>query len=237
MRRIGNSFSVVLVLVLAAGVGTGVAFLKPASKRFASAAAPASQAKVLTSKAVSAPVVALPTIPAPISKLRSKTAKLPEPPAFIERDGGVFEASTPGYMALLSAGEGLRYMPKSSDGTLTQLGVKLTSVRRGEAPLFERDTEANAETDLGVPKGAGGISYWRSPAFEECYEPRGNGIEQSFVLDALPGGEGALDFSFDVQTTGLTPLPARASRRGGILFAEASGKIAEIGRASCRERV
>ena len=151
---------------------------------------------------------------------------MPPAPAFVERATGIYEASGPRYTALLSAGGGLRYLPKTPTGKNSELRVHLKSVTRGDASIYDRDNDEHADSEVAVGRGAGGLSYWRSPAFEECYDPRGDGIEQSFLLDSKPAGAGDLTFALDLETRNLVALPVRAGRNGGIVFADNAGEVA-----------
>jgi hypothetical protein len=228
MVRTRTSWKIAFVFALAAGIGAASAFLKPASKRPVERPAPvASPVTISPDNTFVAPAAAnaQQTAGKPVSTFKQRPSKMPEAPAFVERANGVYEASTAHYTALLSA-EGLRYMPKSADGAASELQVKLNTVRRGELSLFERETDPEADTELAVAKN-GGLSFWRTPSFEECYEPRGSGIEQTFVLDAAPSAT-ALEFSFDVSVTGLAPLPARAGRHGGFSSPTRPAKLARV---------
>lgn len=147
--------------------------------------------------------------------------------AFVERANGVYEASETGYRAQVSAGEGLRYFPKSADGKVRELRVKLSSVKRGGFSLFDRNDPdaADAAHDAAVVKGAG-LSFLRSPVLEENYEPRGDGVEQSFVLESAATLSGPLEFVCELELKGLEAMPRRPNRNGGILFRDESGKVA-----------
>lgn len=228
MFRKTKYYGMIWIFALAATSGAGLAFLKPVSK-IKPVTAPATAIKPVppssheTTAAHVTPVIFSKTPPKRVS---GGAAKAPDAPVFVERANGVYEASTARYTALLSAGEGLRYLPKSKSGKTSELRVRLKSVTSGTWALFDRDTDISADTEVAVGKGAGGISYWRAPSLEECYEPRGDGIEQSFVLDAKPAGEADLSFAFDMNLKDLVALPARAGRNGGILFADKAGAIA-----------
>ena len=151
---------------------------------------------------------------------------MPEAPSFVERASGVFEAMGPRYTALLTAGEGLRYLPKTAGSKNSELNVRLNSVARGKVAIFDRASDDAADTEEPVTRGTNGLSYWRSPSFEECYDPRGDGVEQSFILDSKPAGEGDVTFILGMNFKDLTVQPTHAGRHGGILFADKNGEIA-----------
>ena len=228
MFRKTKYYGMVWIFALAAGSGAVLAFLKPISKHNPAAIPVTAIVPVSpsSSETAAAPVTPVIFSKVPPKRVAGGAAKMPDAPVFVERANGVYEASTARYTALLSAGDGLRYLPKSAGGKTSELRVRLKSVTSGALALFDRDTDVSADTEVAVAKGAGVISYWRAPSLEECYEPRGDGIEQSFVLDAKPAGDKDLAFAFDMELKDLVALPARSGRNGGILFADKTGAIA-----------
>ncbi len=228
MSRQSRIRSTAWLFAIAAAMGCGMAFLTPSTKpapipaiipiateNRVDPASPAVNPITPVSAAKSAPL-----------RLRDGSAKMPEAPAFVERAAGVFEASGPRYSALLSAGSGLRYLPRTQSGKSSELRVHLKRVTRGDFAVYDRDSDENADSEVAVARGSGGLSYWRTPSFHECYDPRGDGIEQSFLLDSKPAGIGDLLFALDMEMRDLVALPPRAARHGGILFADKSGEIA-----------
>jgi hypothetical protein len=224
MSRQATIRSVGWVFMIAVALGGGLALLTPTSKHTAPPAIIPVQVEARAERV--APITPVSVAKAPVQRLSDGSAKMPPAPAFVERANGIFEASGPRYTALLSAGAGLRYLPKTPTGKTSELRVHLKSVMRGEAAIYDRDTDDNSDSEVAVVRGIGGLSYWRSPAFEECYDPRGDGIEQSFLLDSKPAGEGDLTFTLDMEMRDLVALPACAGRHGGILFADKAGEIA-----------
>lgn len=174
---------------------------------------------------------------------------LPAGPAFAPAADGSFEVQTRLYRAVLSAGRGLTYRPLPPPSRLSplpagrsgaasplpppvegvaraELRVKLARVVRGENVLYDHAAEPDTDDEMAVPEQAGGLSFWRAPGFEERYLPRGDGVEQSFLLETPPEGWGPLRFTCEVEARGLTALPARASRRGGVTFVDEAGRFA-----------
>src|SRR5579862_3370404 len=242
MHRKGKSYGIVIVFALAAGLGAALAFLKPVPK---SSVVPAPASHPLPAESKNDASSAL----TPVSNPQTSSIGKPIPPAvhgkgrfegielpaFAERENGVYEAAAPRYTALVSAGGGLRFMPKNRDGSLSELRVTLMSVRRGTFDLFDRETDESADTDLPAAHGSA-LSFSRTPSFDESYEPRGDGVEQSFVLDTAPAGEGDLEFVCNVKLTGLTYVPSRPGRNGGILFKNPAGRIgARYGQVMARD--
>ena len=228
MSRHSKSRNIALIFAFAMAIGGGLALLTPTAKPIVATIPVAVQPVVTTPLVQSAAQPADPILvaKAAVKRLPDGSAKMPEAPAFVERAAGVYEASGPRYTALLSAGEGLRYLPKTEHGKNSELRVRLSSVMHGSVAVFDRATDASADSEIAVARVGGGLSYWRTPSFEEIYEPRGNGIEQSFVLDTKPTGDGDIAFTFDINIKDLVAIPARANRNGGFSFADKSGEIA-----------
>jgi PKD repeat protein len=113
--------------------------------------------------------------------------------------------------------------PATTDGRA--VSVRLMRVTRGDESIYDREMDGG-DTAVAVAKNGGGLSFLHSASFTECYEPRLDGIEQTFVFDTQPDGSGDLRFECAVELANLTPLPPRAGRNGGILFADATGHAA-----------
>jgi hypothetical protein len=92
------------------------------------------------------------------------------------------------------------------------------SARRGGAAAFE-GTQPRAPFQRGMT-----AVFERGPHFEERFEARVEGLEQSFLLRELPAGEGDLVVRFDY-TTELTPRPAGA----GLSFDDERGRGLSFG--------
>jgi len=161
------------------------------------------------------PVVSLKAEPI-VHAVSDGPAVYPPAPGFIESTEGTFEAKTPRYRAILNAADGLRYFP--SPPTALELRVRLNRVARGEKAVFDRATDPDAASDTAVDDGAGALSFWRAPGFEEHYIPRGDGVEQNFTFDEPIAGTGDLVFSCDVSHHGLTAMEPHTDRNGGISF-------------------
>ncbi|HEY3324630.1 MAG TPA: PKD domain-containing protein [Planctomycetota bacterium] len=224
-----------LLFPLAIALGASFAVLQPAHKSARlpppSAAKPA-QTPVANDALLAQPVASLQPI-----------AHVPRPPienpsdatvSFNEVQEGHYEASTSRYVAKLSASEGLRYRPllgplttKPAPGSAEpkppELRVRLESVLRGNTVLFSGNADADADDLVGEEHL---VAFWRATGFEERYRPRGDGVEQSFFLQRPVSGQGDLTFSCELSLDGLTALPARAERRGGISFVDATGRLA-----------
>lgn len=218
---------------LALALGACVALLTPPDKPAAIASIP----RVVKAEPAAAP----PQAPArtrvlnPLSITPSKIAPETVAPAFVEIEEGFFEARTPRYHASLSATEGLTYRPLAAGQTQNnlkptavqpELRLRLKQVTRGENSVFKRLDAAVEDPEIAVDDDDGSLSFWRAPGFEEHYRPRGDGVEQSFILEDRIDGNGALAFESDLKLTGLTPLPARANRKGGIIFVDELGQFA-----------
>ena len=154
-------------------------------------------------------------------------------PVFVPAADGSFEARTADYQALLSAAQGLTYRPLTyaapasrllpQEQKQTELRVKLKQVARGENIIFD-GVAANRE--FAARDGGSGLSCRRASGLEERYVPRGDGVEQSFVLADLPAGPGPLRFVCELELRGLTALPPRPGRGGGLLFVDAKRRCA-----------
>ncbi|MCY3022464.1 MAG: hypothetical protein NTW87_26080, partial [Planctomycetota bacterium] len=179
-------------------------------------------------------------VPAPPRHTVPQNDGLRAAPVFEEIADGRFQVQTERYHAMLSAADGLVYRPRPDRNvgptgrrdTLVpprdpaEVRVRLARVARGADAIFDRASEADAETELAVDDATGGLSFWRAPGFEERYTPRGDGVEQSFVLESRPKGNGPLTFTCELSARGLRALPPRAYRRGGLLFVDAEGRFA-----------
>ena len=223
-----------LICALALCAGAGVALLQ---RRAPVALHPSSQ------RAVTEPVVELKKTlasprssdkgrvltAAPVARAALKTPlKFPEAPAFtlVDDRTGTYEAHCAHYRARLSAADGLVFRPQN--GAARQQGsvnVRLRSVTRGSAVIFDRETDPEAATEDAVEDDTGTISFWRTPGFEERYKPRGDGVDQEFAFDAALSGTGDLQFVCDVAAQELSAQAPRPRRNGGISFLNADGSF------------
>jgi hypothetical protein len=220
-----------VIFALAIAIGASAALMAPYNKHTEQPASPA----------VHETLPAVPVIPAPSSAKTQRTAnvfpakndplpkpyeyvKFPQAPAFVETAEGHYAAQTSRYDATLSDADGMAYRPKHKDAEGTQIRVRLQKVSRGEAVIYDRAADTDAE-EL-VDEGLDGMSFWRAVGFEEHYKPRGDGVEQSFLLDNAPEGSGDLAFSVALDLKGVIPLPRRSMRNGGISFVTPQGKMA-----------
>ena len=233
---------------LAALLGVGLAFLHPAPETAVSPAHTGSQQQ--TEAARGTPIIAPVGDSAPPAWDTSKPVALPvrrgtdgvsivpAALAFADMGDGQFEVRAPRYQASLTAAQGLTYRPLPPrpvasappvapplTATAPTLRVRLSRVARGADALYDCSSDADAGDDIAVSDDDG-LSFWRAPGFEEHYLPRGDGVEQSFVLESRPEGRGPLTFVCELELRGLTPLPPRAGRRGGIFFVDANGAFA-----------
>jgi hypothetical protein len=233
-----------LIFVLAIALGAGMALLiPPATHKVQDCArideaAPQVLAPIVESLPSPAQTRAVIKVPAANVEALWKPfeyVKFPAAPLFVETTEGRFVAQAPHYEAVLSDAEGLVYRPKlepavsklePSAGSAPEVRVQLHKVIRGTEVLFDRQTAVADGPDVAVDGGSDGLSYWRAVGFEEHYKPRGDGVEQSFLLDNIPDGSGDLQFDIGLNLTGLTPLPKRVSRNGGISFVNAKGQMA-----------
>ena len=111
-----------------------------------------------------------------------------------------------------------------------QVRVKLRRVARGghTFTLFDDDVAPPAKREPAVVDEKGGVSWRRASGLVERFAPRGDGVEQSFVLEREPGekGSGALEFLCDLELRSLVVLPPRPGRGGGLLFVDGNGHFA-----------
>jgi len=161
-------------------------------------------------------------VPMPIAKISGNGSVTPAI-EFSELADEVFAAQTARYNVVISKEDGIVYRPVSA-GQKTRLNVKLAKVVRGEAVLFEAGNADNDE--VLVPEDVGRLSFWRAPGFEEQIHARGDGIEQTFVLENKPDGEGAVTFTCAIESEGLQVQPSREGRSGGISFLDEKGSVA-----------
>ena len=166
------------------------------------------------------PVVSLKAEPI-VHAIADGPAVYPAAPGFSEVSEGNFEAKTSQYRATLNAADGLRFFPAWP--SKLEMRVRLNRVARGEKAVFDRATDPDAASDTAVDDGAGALSFWRAPGFEEHYIPRGDGVEQNFTFDEPIAGTGDLVFTCDVSHHGLTAAPPHPGRNGGISFLAAGG--------------
>jgi PKD repeat protein len=219
-----------LVLPLALALGVGIALLtpRPAPKTALAPALPKPAPTEVVQPEIEPAV--FPSRPKPVvDALVDKPAAATPAPAFVETEDGIYEAATPRYRATLSAEDGLSYTPlsESAKDPARQLRVAVNRVSRGDTMVFDReDALLDTDGEIAVNGDAGDVAFWRAPGFEERYIPRGDGIEQTFLIEKRIAGEGDLDFVCDLALQNLTPLPPRAHRNGGIVFVDSAGKFA-----------
>jgi hypothetical protein len=217
------------LLFLAAVLGVCAAFLEPPRHR-AAAIQPSAIAVDEDPPAwdVNAPPVL--TKPAPPKSV------LPDGPVFVEATDGRFAVQTARYHATLSARNGLIFRPLnhtpparqargSAADAPAEFQIRLQRVARGDCELFDATSDPDAADEEAVADDDG-VSFWRAPAFEERYQPRGDGVEQSFVLDQRPDGQGPLEFTCELSLRHLAVLPPRAQRHGGLFCVDSDGALA-----------
>lgn len=153
---------------------------------------------------------------------------MPAAPRFEEVEPGVYEATGPGYHATLSDEEGLVYKTHNvrnpADPHHNKVQVQLRHIRRGQQVHYDRLLDGN--DDIPVDDLSGGVSFWRAPGIDERYQPRGDGVEQTFSVQSRPEGEGDLEFVCSLGVENVSASPMRNGRSGGILFKEESGRVA-----------
>ncbi|MFH0937724.1 MAG: PKD domain-containing protein [Planctomycetota bacterium] len=159
-----------------------------------------------------------------------KNQRAPSDPVFAEVKDGCFEVATSRYRATVTAKNGLTYLPKAiaplaaEEESPQKIEVRFRSAMRGGETIYDRATDTG--NAVAVKDGAGAVNFQRAMDFKERYAPRGDGVEQIFLLDAPPAGIGDLRFVCDLSLQGLTALPARSQRAGGLFFADAQGRVA-----------
>jgi hypothetical protein len=141
---------------------------------------------------------------------------------FEENARGDFELNASEYSATISQNGALTYRPQLKDHRESSLTLALESVSRGDSFIARSADEAVSPRrngrDLEFQRLAGSV--------REIYSPRGEGVEQQFVMNALPVGSGDVRLTFTVASDGLTAAAQRAGRNGGISFLAPDGSTA-----------
>jgi len=184
----------------------------------------------LTPRAEVHKVVAVAPLPPEV-----KSVAFPPEPRFVEQDDGSHLVKTNDYEVSLSAWDGVRYRPAQRDEKGFSSGKKGISADRelhlllhkitlGENVLVER--EAGDDDDMPLAEDNGTVSIWRESGIEERYHPRRDGLELTFLIEQKLSGSGDLSFITKMECKGLTPLPQRVGRNGGIVFVDSNGHVA-----------